>query len=35
MAGQSVGLICDTKPVREIVTTLVRDAEQTFNNLGL
>ncbi|MFH2108780.1 MAG: nitronate monooxygenase family protein [Chrysiogenia bacterium] len=35
MAGQSVGLICDVKPVREIVCALVRDAEATFNNLGL
>lgn len=35
MAGQSVGLIHETKPVKEIVATLVRDAEETFKNLGL
>lgn len=35
MAGQSVGLICETKPVKEIVKHLVDDAEATFSNLGL
>ncbi|HEX7503467.1 MAG TPA: nitronate monooxygenase family protein, partial [Acidobacteriota bacterium] len=31
MAGQSVGLICETKPVKEIVSDLVKDAEETFS----
>jgi enoyl-[acyl-carrier protein] reductase II len=35
MAGQSVGLIDKTRPVREIVATLVADAEETFGKLGL
>ncbi len=35
MAGQSVGLIRDTKPVQEIVRGLVLEAEQTFTSLGL
>jgi len=35
MAGQSVGLIHDTKPVKEIVKGLVLEAEDTFKKLGL
>ncbi len=35
MAGQSVGLIQDSKPVKEIVKGLVLEAEETFNSLGL
>ncbi len=35
MAGQSVGLIQDTKPVKEIVKGLVLEAEETFTKLGL
>jgi enoyl-[acyl-carrier protein] reductase II len=35
MAGQSVGLIHETKPVKEIVTSLVNEAEETFKQLGL
>jgi enoyl-[acyl-carrier protein] reductase II len=35
MAGQSVGLISESRPVPEIVATLVRDAEETFSSLGL
>lgn len=35
MAGQSVGLIQDSKPVRDIVKDLVTEAEETFNCLGL
>jgi enoyl-[acyl-carrier protein] reductase II len=35
MAGQSVGLIRDSKPVKEIVRSLVSEAEETFTKLGL
>ncbi|MDD8012843.1 MAG: nitronate monooxygenase family protein [Acidobacteriota bacterium] len=35
MAGQSVGLIHDTKSVKEIVGRLVAEAEETFFKLGL
>jgi enoyl-[acyl-carrier protein] reductase II len=35
MAGQSVGLIHDTKPVKEIVAGLVKEAEETLTSLGL
>lgn len=35
MAGQSVGLIQDSKPVKEIVRGLVAEAEETFAGLGL
>ncbi len=35
MAGQSVGLIRETKPVKDIVGGLVREAEETFTSLGL
>ena len=35
MAGQSVGLIRETKPVKNIVQDLVREAEETFASLGL
>jgi enoyl-[acyl-carrier protein] reductase II len=35
MAGQSVGLIRDSKPVKEIVNGLVQEAEETFSKLGL
>ncbi len=35
MAGQSVGLIHETKPVKEIVENLVQEAEETFSGLGL
>jgi enoyl-[acyl-carrier protein] reductase II len=35
MAGQSVGLIRDSKPVKEIVKDLVQEAEATFSKLGL
>ena len=35
MAGQSVGLIDRVRPVRDIVDTLVSDAEKTFDELGL
>ena len=35
MAGQSVGLIHETKPVKEIVRDLVLEAEETFQKLGL
>lgn len=35
MAGQSVGLIQDSKPVKEIVKGLVLEAEETFTKLGL
>ena len=35
MAGQSVGLIRDSKPVKDIVSGLVKEAEETFANLGL
>ena len=35
MAGQSVGLIDDIRPVREIVSGLVAGAEETFAGLGL
>jgi enoyl-[acyl-carrier protein] reductase II len=35
MAGQSVGLIHETKPVKEIVNGLVLEAEETFKTLGL
>jgi enoyl-[acyl-carrier protein] reductase II len=35
MAGQSVGLIKETKPVKEIVNGLVLEAEETFSKLGL
>ncbi len=35
MAGQSVGLISAVRPVREIVSTLTREAEETFARLGL
>lgn len=35
MAGQSVGLIHETKPVKEIVKNLVKEAEETFKQLGL
>ncbi len=35
MAGQSVGLIDEVRPVRDIVATLVGDAEKTLGELGL
>jgi enoyl-[acyl-carrier protein] reductase II len=35
MAGQSVGLIDKTQPVKEIVRNLVSEAEETFTKLGL
>jgi enoyl-[acyl-carrier protein] reductase II len=35
MAGQSVGLINETKPVKDIVRGLVKEAEATFTSLGL
>jgi NAD(P)H-dependent flavin oxidoreductase YrpB (nitropropane dioxygenase family) len=35
MAGQSVGLIHETKPVKDIVKGLVLEAEETFSSLGL
>ncbi len=35
MAGQSVGLIQDSRPVKEIVNGLVAEAEETFSGLGL
>jgi len=35
MAGQSVGLIHETRPVKEIVKDLVLEAEGTFSKLGL
>ncbi len=35
MAGQSVGLIHDCKPVKDIVSGLVAEAEGTFAGLGL
>jgi enoyl-[acyl-carrier protein] reductase II len=35
MAGQSVGLIDETKPVKDIVRDLVKEAEETFSSLGL
>jgi len=35
MAGQSVGLISEIRPVREIVRTLTREAEETFDRLGM
>ncbi len=35
MAGQSVGLINESKPVKKIVQNLVAEAEKTFTSLGL
>jgi enoyl-[acyl-carrier protein] reductase II len=35
MAGQSVGLIHETRPVKAIVSGLVLEAEETFTSLGL
>ena len=35
MAGQSVGLVQESKPVRAIVAGLVRDAEKTLDRLGI
>lgn len=35
MAGQSVGLIHETKPVKDIIKDLVLEAEETFKKLGL
>ena len=35
MAGQSVGLIDEIKPVKEIVRGLVEEAEAIFRDLGL
>ena len=35
MAGQSVGLIHETKPVKDIVKGLVLEAEETFSSVGL
>ncbi len=35
MAGQSVGLIHDSKPVKDIIKGLVKEAEVTFSQLGL
>jgi enoyl-[acyl-carrier protein] reductase II len=35
MAGQSVGLIRETKPVKDIVMDLVKEAEAAFRGLGL
>ena len=35
MAGQSVGLIDEIRPVKEIVKNLVLEAEKTFTKLGL
>jgi len=35
MAGQSVGLVEQVKPVRQIIAELVRDAEDTFDALNM
>ncbi len=35
MAGQSVGLISESRPVKEIVKKLVLEAEETLHKLGL
>jgi len=33
MAGQSVGLIKDIKPIKDIITELIRDAEDELQRL--
>jgi len=35
MAGQSVGLVGEIRPVKDIIRNLVSDAEETFTSLGL
>jgi enoyl-[acyl-carrier protein] reductase II len=35
MAGQSVGLVSASKPVRTIIEELLREAEETFDRLGI